>query len=60
LKRLPGLVFEIFTDDLAGVQVVTGGAGDEDELFGDNGLGEGLAHAGGFWGVEVVLVWHFR
>lgn len=55
LKSLPGLVFEVVADDFASVEVETGGAGDEDEVVGDDGLGEGLAHAGGFRGVEVKL-----
>lgn len=60
LKSLPGLVFEVITDDLAGVKVVTGGAGDEDEVVGNDGLRESLAHAGGLGGVEVVMVGHLK
>lgn len=52
------MVFKVVADDLAGVKVVTGGAGDEDEVPGDDGLREGLAHTGGLGSVEAVRVGH--
>ena len=60
LKSLSGLVFEVVADHLAGVEIVTGCAGKENEVTGDDGLGEGLAHAGGLGGIEVGLVRHME
>jgi hypothetical protein len=40
------------------VQIVTRGAGDEDEFVGYDCLWKGLAHPGGLCGVEVFLFSH--
>jgi hypothetical protein len=53
LKTLSGLIFEIVANNLSGIKIVAGGTGDEDEFFGYDCLGEGLAHSGSLWGVEV-------
>jgi hypothetical protein len=59
LKGLPCLVFKIIADNLAGLEVESRSAGDEDEVIGDDRLRKSLAHAGGLRGVEVGLVGHW-
>jgi hypothetical protein len=58
LKTLSGLVFEVVANNFTGIEIVTGGTGDENEIFGYYGLWKGLTHSGGLCGVEVSLYSH--
>jgi hypothetical protein len=58
LEGLPGLIFKAVANDASCVGVQAGGAGEENEFFGDDCLWKDLAHTGGLRGVEILSCFH--